>query len=105
MNLQPRNEFVIVRRIQVVNHAGLVIPGHETHRTQTVVEAVGPGGLTIDGKRMPIEHQVGQPMMPGDVVYLRGGEYETYEYKGEPYFIVPQSAILGVELAEEGTLN
>ena len=67
------------------------------------VVAVGQGGLTVDGKRMPIEIGDGQPLTPGMVVFLKGGEYETFiGDRKEQCMIVPQSAIVGVEIDAAG---
>jgi len=101
MNIQPRNEYVIVRQQEQREKRAIIVPGQEHEENRWVVVAVGPGGLTVNGGRMPIEVVPGVPLEAGHVIMVRGGEYDGFVYGGVPHTLVPQSAILGVEVEED----
>jgi len=105
MKIKPRNEHVVVRRIPSrEKSSGIIIPGQETERDLFAVTAVGPGGFTPAGTRAPIELDVGQPIVPGMLVFVRPGDYEMFD--SDPNspgdeslrMVIPQSAIIGVEV-------
>lgn len=95
MKIQPRNEYVVVTRRKIQRNAGIIVPGQETEQNVVLVTAIGPGPLTSSGVRAPIEG-----IKVGDAVFIRGGEYEQFEHDGDEYLIVPQSAIIGVEVQD-----
>jgi len=100
MRIQPRNEYVVLKVIEAKKHGGIIVPGQETERNLLTVVSVGQGGLTVDGRRMPIEVSDGVPLKSGDVVFLKQGEYETFEHQKVQHLIVPQSALIGIELPQ-----
>ena len=102
MRIRPRNEHVIFRIGKArEQRAGIVIPGQENERNLFAVVAVGQGGLTVEGKRMPIEIADGQKLLPDMLVFIRPGDYEQYDDEDEPRLVIPQSAIIGVEVDED----
>lgn len=98
MNIQPRNEYVIIRQQEQREKKTIIVPGQEHEDNRWIVVAVGPGGLTVNGGRMPIEVVPGTPLEPGHVIMVRGGEYEGFLYQGVHHMMVPQAMILGVEV-------
>jgi co-chaperonin GroES (HSP10) len=99
MKIRPRNEHVVIRIIPArEQRSGIVIPGQEMERNLFAVVAVGQGGLTVEGKRMPIEIADGQPLLPDMLIFVRPGDYEQYEDGKEARLVVPQSSIIGVEV-------
>jgi co-chaperonin GroES (HSP10) len=100
MKIQPRNEHVVLRQQEQREQRTIVIPGEEHEENRFVVVAVGPGGLTVNGGRMPIEVIPGVPLAPGHVVLVRGSEYEGFKDGNTVMWIVPQAAILGVEVED-----
>lgn len=103
MQIKPRNEYVVVRVIPArKQNSGIIIPGQDYERSLMEVVAVGPGGLTVEGKRMPIEVEAGVSLQPGMRIFMKGGEYEQYEGEDKlQHLVIPQSAIIGIEIPGE----
>ena len=66
INLQPLADRVVVRPIEKeeVTKGGIVLPDTAKEKPQEgEVIAVGPGRLSEDGKRMPIDVKVGDTVL------------------------------------------
>lgn len=91
VNLEPMADRVIVKPIEKeeVTKGGLVIPDTAKERPQEgEVIAVGPGRLSEDGKRIPLD------VKPGDrVVYAKFAGTEL-RYDDEDYLVLRESDIL-----------
>ena len=93
MNIRPLHDRVLVKRIELQEQVrgGIIIPDTAKEKPQEAeVVAVGPGKLTDDGKRTPLEVQ------PGDRILM--GKYSGSEIKieNEEYVIVREDEILAV---------
>ena len=93
MNFQPLADRLLVRRIeeQETVRGGIIIPDTAKEKPQEAeVVAVGPGKLSDEGKRTPLEVQ------PGDRVLM--GKYSGSEIKIDDmdYVICREDEILAV---------
>ena len=91
IKLEPLADRVIVKPIEKeeVTKGGLVIPDTVKERPQEgVVIAIGPGRLSEDGKRVPIEVKKGDR-----VIYARYAGIEL-KYEDEDYLVLRESDIL-----------
>ena len=93
MNIRPLHDRVLVKRIELQEQVrgGIIIPDTAKEKPQEAeVVAVGPGKLTDDGKRTPLEVQ------PGDRVLM--GKYSGSEIKIDDtdYVICREDEILAV---------
>ena len=85
MNIRPLHDRVLVKRIELQEQVrgGIIIPDTAKEKPQEAeVVAVGPGKLTDEGKRTPLEVQ------PGDRILM--GKYSGSEIKldGTDYVIL-----------------
>ena len=84
VKVRPRHDRLIVERIEDMEEmvGGIIIPDTAKERPQEgKVVAVGPGKMTDDGKRVPLEVKL------GDVVVY--SKYGGTEYKeGETEYLV-----------------
>ena len=98
MNIKPRNDVVLVKRLEAKYEGKLVLPENAVEKpVQAVVVAVGPGEFTetwfntedYGGYRKPIDLKV------GDVVFV--GKYAGMEIEenGEKLLFVREAEILG----------
>jgi chaperonin GroES len=93
INLQPMADRVIVKPVEKeeVTRGGLVIPDTAKEKPQEgEVIAVGPGRLSEDGKRIPIDVKKGDR-----VVYAR--------YDEEDYLVLRETDILAKVSKPRGT--
>ena len=94
MNLKPLGGRVIVQPNEDDEQrtaSGLVIPDTAKEKPQTGrVLAVGPGDLTDDGDRVPVDCSVGDT-----VVYSKYAGTEL-KYEGEEYLILASRDLLAV---------
>ncbi|HWT79826.1 MAG TPA: co-chaperone GroES [Candidatus Methylomirabilis sp.] len=93
MKLRPLNDRVLVRRFEEkeVKKGGIIIPDTAKEKPQEgEVLAVGPGKVTEDGKRQPMEVKVGDKIL--------FGKYSGSEVKlgDEEYIIMREDDILGI---------
>ena len=93
LNIRPLADRVVVKPLpaEEKTKGGLVIPDTAKERPQQgEVVAVGPGRITEDGKKLPMEVKVGDK-----VLY---GKYAGTEISidGEEYLIMRESDILAV---------
>ena len=93
MNIRPLHDRVLVKRSeqQEQMRGGIIIPDTAKEKPQEAeVVAVGPGKLTDDGKRSPMDVQVGDRILMG--------KYSGSEIKieGNEYTILREDEILAV---------
>jgi len=91
VNLEPLADRVIVKSIEKeeMTKSGIYIPDTAKEKPQEgEVLAVGPGRLTDDGKRLPLDVKVGDI-----VVYAKYGGTEI-KIDGTEYMILRESDIL-----------
>jgi len=94
MNLQPLGDRVVVKTLDELESktpSGLVIPDTAKEKPQVgEVLAVGPGALDEDGKRMPMDVEVGQ-----NVLYSKYGGTEV-KMDGEEYLVLSARDVLAI---------
>jgi chaperonin GroES len=93
MNIQPLADRILVRRLEEeeVKRGGIIIPDTAKEKPQEgEVVAVGPGRITEDGKRIPME------VKKGDRILI--GKYSGTEVKidGSEYLIMREDDVLAV---------
>ena len=93
MNIRPLHDRVLVKRIETQEQVrgGIIIPDTAKEKPQEAeVIAVGPGKLTEDGKRSPMDVQQGDRILMG--------KYSGSEIKIEDndYVILREDEILAV---------
>jgi chaperonin GroES len=93
MNIRPLHDRVVVKRIEQEEQVrgGIIIPDSAKEKPQEAeVIAVGPGKLSDDGKRAPMD------VKPGERVLM--GKYSGSEIKidNEDYVILREDEILAV---------
>ena len=91
IKLQPLADRIVVKPIEreEVTRGGIVLPDTIKERPQEgKVLAVGPGRMTDDGKRIPLDVKVGDV-----VVYAKYGGTEI-KVDGEELMILNESNIL-----------
>lgn len=97
--LRPLNDNVIVEPLKAPasSLAGVLLTedaGRKYHGMRALVVAVGPGVLTLDGARVPIN------LSPGDVVVLRSPG-PLVRHGGRVYSVVSERDVLAVAEGEE----
>jgi chaperonin GroES len=100
MNLKPLGDRVVVKPLEEEERTkgGIVLPDVAKEKPQHgEVLAVGPGALTEDGKRLPMDVKVGDRVL--------FAKYAGTEVKigDEEYLILRQSDILAVVEREPAT--
>lgn len=93
MNIRPLHDRVLVKRLETEEQVrgGIIIPDTAKEKPQEAeVIAVGPGKLTEDGKRSPMD------VKEGDKVLM--GKYSGSEIKidGNDFVILREDEILAV---------
>ncbi|MEM7482283.1 MAG: co-chaperone GroES [Acidobacteriota bacterium] len=93
MKIRPLHDRVVVQRLEQEEQVrgGIIIPDSAKEKPQEAqVVAVGPGKITEDGKRSPMD------VSEGDRVLM--GKYSGSEIKieGEDYVILREDEILAV---------
>lgn len=93
MNIRPLADRVVLKRLEAeeTTKSGIVLAGSAKEKPQEAeVVAVGPGGVTSDGKDIKMEVKV------GDKVLI--SKYSGTEVKidKEEYIIVKQEDILAI---------
>lgn len=94
MKLQPLGDRVVVKTLDELESktpSGLVIPDTAKEKPQVgEVLAVGPGALDEDGKRLPMDVEVGQ-----NVLYSKYGGTEV-KMDGEEYLVLSARDVLAI---------
>ena len=93
MNIRPLHDRVLVKRLETEEQVrgGIIIPDTAKEKPQEAeVIAVGPGKLTDDGKRSPMD------VKEGDKILM--GKYSGSEIKidGNDFVILREDEILAV---------
>jgi chaperonin GroES len=93
MNVQPLADRLLVRRLEEeeVKRGGIIIPDTAKEKPQEgEVVAVGPGRLSDDGKRMPLE------VKKGDRILI--GKYSGTDVKieGDEFVILREDDVLAI---------
>ena len=93
MDIRPLHDRLIVRRLEEGEQkiGGIIIPDTAKEKPQQgTVLAVGKGKVNDDGKRVPLDVNVGDRIL--------FGKYAGQEIKldGEEYFIMKQDDVLAV---------
>src|SRR5580765_4335676 len=93
MNVQPLADRLLVKRVEEeeTKRGGIIIPDTAKEKPQEgEVVAVGPGRLTDDGKRIPLE------VKKGDRILM--GKYSGTEVKidGDEHIIMREDDVLAV---------
>lgn len=93
MNIRPLADRVVIKRLEAEEKtkSGIVLAGSAKEKPQEAeVIAVGPGGVTIDGKEIKMEVKVGDKVL---ISKYSGTEVKVDK---EEYIIVKQEDILAV---------
>ena len=94
MNLKPLGGRVIVRPNEDDEQrtsSGLVIPDTAKEKPQTgTILAVGPGDLSDDGERIPLD------VSEGDVVVYSKFAGTELKYEGDEYLILSSRDLLAI---------
>lgn len=94
MKLQPLGDRVVVKtldELESTTPSGLVIPDTAKEKPQVgEVLAVGPGAYDEDGKRLPMDVEVGQ-----NVLYSKYGGTEV-KMDGEEYLVLSARDVLAI---------
>jgi chaperonin GroES len=93
MNVKPLADRLLVRRLEEeeIKRGGIIIPDTAKEKPQEgEVVAVGPGRLSDDGKRMPLE------VKKGDRILI--GKYSGTEVKieGDEFVILREDDVLAI---------
>ena len=93
MNVQPLADRILVRRLEEeeVKRGGIIIPDTAKEKPQECeVVAVGPGRLSDEGTRMPLE------VKKGDRVLI--GKYSGTDVKieGDEFVILREDDVLAI---------
>ena len=93
MNIRPLYDRVLVKRLEEVNKTagGIIIPDTAKEKpSEGIVEAVGTGARTEDGKIIPMTVKVGD-----HVLFAKWGGTEV-KINGEDRLIVKESDLWGI---------
>ena len=93
MNVQPLADRILVRRLEEeeMKKGGIIIPDTAKEKPQECeVVATGPGRMTDEGKRMPLE------VKKGDRVLI--GKYSGTDVKllGDEFVILREDDVLAI---------
>lgn len=92
MKIQPLGDRIVVKVVEVVEEktkSGLYVPDTAKEKPQEAdVMAVGPGALTEEGKRLPMDVAVGDK-----VIFSKYGGTEV-KVDGEEYLVLSSRDIL-----------
>ena len=93
MNIRPLADRVVIKRLEAeeTTKSGIVLAGSAKEKPQEAeVMAVGPGGVSSDGKEIKMEVKV------GDKVLISKYSGTEVKVNSEEYIIVKQEDILAV---------
>ena len=97
-NIFPLSDRLLIKPLDKKGEArtasGIILPGKDTsekHERGQII-ATGPGRLTAEGKRVPMDVKV------GDVIwYKRGYDAEDVEIDGVEHILTSEGNILAIE--------
>ncbi len=93
MNVKPLADRILVKRLeeQEVKRGGIIIPDTAKEKPQECeVMAVGPGRLTDEGKRVPLE------VKKGDRILISKYSGTEVKIEGQDYLIMREDDVLAV---------
>lgn len=93
VRIQPLHDYILVKRLEEkeIKKGGIIIPDTAKEKPQEgEVIAVGPGKLTEEGKRLPIDVKVGNKILFGK---YSGSEVRIAD---EEFLIMRESEVLGI---------
>jgi chaperonin GroES len=93
VNIKPLEDRIVVKALEAeqTTASGLVIPDTAKEKPQEgEVQAVGPGRVDDNGKRIPLDISVGDK-----VIYSKYGGTEV-KYGGEEFLILSARDVLAV---------
>ena len=91
VKIQPLGDRVVVKPLEKEEKTkgGIFIPDTAKEKPQDgKVLAVGPGKMSDDGKRLPMDVAV------GDIVYFTKYAPDELEVDGNNYLVIKQSSVL-----------
>jgi len=93
VKVQPLHDNILVKRLeeQEKKKGGIIIPDTAKEKPQEgEVVAVGPGKLTEDGKRLPMDVKVGNRIL------FSKYSWNEVRLDEEEYLIMKESEVLGI---------
>ncbi|MBW8058316.1 MAG: co-chaperone GroES [candidate division NC10 bacterium] len=93
VRVQPLHDYILVKRFEEgeTKKGGIIIPDTAKEKPQEgEVIAAGPGKLTDEGKRLPIDVKVGNKILFGK---YSGNEIRIDD---EEYLIMREGEVLGI---------
>ena len=93
VKVQPLHDYILVKRIEEkeMKKGGIIIPDTAKEKPQEgEVVAVGPGKLTDDGKRLPMDVKVGNRIL------FSKYSWNEVRLNDEEYLIMKESEVLGI---------
>ncbi|MFQ5960709.1 MAG: co-chaperone GroES [Candidatus Methylomirabilales bacterium] len=93
MKVQPLHDYILVKRHEEkeTKKGGIIIPDTAKEKPQEgEVVAVGPGKLTEDGKRLPMDVKVGNRIL------FSKYSWNEVRLNDEEYLILKESEVLGI---------
>ena len=92
-NIQPLFDYVLIKPVQQdeVTASGIVLPESVKEKPQIgEVMAIGPGGMSEDGKTLPMHVKVGQK-----VLYKKWGGNEV-KVGSEEWMLLEQKDVMAI---------
>jgi chaperonin GroES len=93
----PLGDKVLIKPSAKVSEArteaGIIVPGtsgQEKHERGKII-AVGKGRVGSDGKRIPVDLEIG-----AQVMFIRGYDYQEFTVGGEDYVLTGENNVLAV---------
>ncbi len=93
MNIKPLGDRIVVERIEqdTKTAGGIIIPDSAKEKPkQAKVVAVGPGAKDNDGKRIPMDVEV------GDIVLFTQWAGNEVKVEGKDLLVLKESDVIGV---------
>jgi chaperonin GroES len=93
MNIKPLGDRLVVERIEqeTTTSGGIIIPDTVKEKPkQGKVLAVGPGAKDENGKRLPVDVEV------GDVVLFTQWSGSEIKLDGKEYLVLKESDVIGI---------
>lgn len=93
VKVKPLHDYILVKRLEEKESkkGGIIIPDTAKEKPQEgEVVAVGPGKLTEDGKRLPMDVKV------GNRVLFSKYSWNEVRLNDEEYLILKESEVLGI---------
>jgi len=93
MNVKPLSDRILVERIEQESKTagGIIIPDNAKEKPkQAKVLAVGPGAKDENGKRIPVDVNV------GDIVLFTQWAGSEIKVDGKEYLVLKESDVIGI---------